>query len=228
LYYFSGIRTHAQALNILQVRKWVMTQCTGFMLLLQGNKVPSEAEQQAAEHYNRGEYDRAEAVFKLLIECFKDYAEGYNYLGLIALAKENLQEAISNFGRTMKMGRKLFPPNLARRHYWSDLSTRPYMRGMKNMILALIRAGHYDNALSYCDRLEKECGDEITANSYRADIYLNTALIHEYEELAKKKNTQNSTHRGKVINRLRRIRSFEFAQQEAEKLGEEINLEIFR
>jgi hypothetical protein len=44
----------------------------------------------------------------------------------------------------------------------------------------------------------------------------------------KKKDTQNSTRRRKVINRLRRIRSFEFAQQEAEKLGEEINLEIFR
>ncbi len=299
--------------------------------LLQGNKVPPEAEQQAAEHYHRGEYDRAEAVFKLLIECFKDYAEGYNYLGLIALAKENLQAATLNFERTMKIGRKLFPPNLARKHYWSDLSTRPYMRGMKNMILALIRAGDYDKALSHCDRLEKECGDAITATSYRANIYLNsgywqsaadasiaghklfpsesliaafaffelgryddvlrhfiygtlnypkashmlhsiqtcapktsdeisdhntgvdlvrslhdfrrnqsrksktffqallkhpkiTAPIHECEEIAKKRNTKNSTLRRKVLNRLRRIRSFEFAQEEAEKLGEEMRI----
>jgi len=144
-------------------------------ILLQGNKVPPEAEEHAAEYYERGEYDRAQAIFELLIECFKDYAEGYNYLGLIALAQAKLDEAISYFDRTMLLGRRLFPQKLARKHYWLDLSTRPYKRGMKNMILALIRAGRYDEALSFCDRLEKECGDEITATSYRAGIYLNTA-----------------------------------------------------
>ena len=144
-------------------------------ILLQGNKVPPEAEEQAAEYYDREEYDRAEAVFKLLTECFKDYAEGYNYLGLIALEQTRLDEAIGYFDRTMTLGRKMFPPKMARKHYWADLSTRPYMRGMKNMILALIRIGRYDEALSFCDRLEKECGDDITAAAYRADIYLNTA-----------------------------------------------------
>ncbi|MEE4603424.1 MAG: hypothetical protein V2J65_19230 [Desulfobacteraceae bacterium] len=144
--------------------------------LLQGNKVPPEAEEYAADYYHRGEYDRAQAVFKLLIECFKDYAEGYNYLGLIALAQAKLDEAIIYFDRTMLLGRKLFPPKMARKHYWTDLSTRPYMRGMKNMIMALIRVRRYDEALSFCDRLEKECADEITATSYRADIYLNLNL----------------------------------------------------
>ena len=144
--------------------------------LLQGNKVPPEAEEQAADYYHRGEYDRAQAIFKLLIECFKDYAEGYNYLGLIALAQAKMDEAISYFDRTMVLGRKLFPLKMARKHYWTDLSTRPYMRGMKNMILALIRVRRYDEALSFCDRLEKECGDQITATSYRAVIYLNTAF----------------------------------------------------
>jgi tetratricopeptide (TPR) repeat protein len=92
-------------------------------ILLQGNKVPPEAEEHAAEYYLRGEYDRAQAVFKLLIECFKDYAEGYNYLGLIA---------------------------------WEQ--------------------GKLDEALSLCDRLEKECRDDISAIWYRADIYMNTAF----------------------------------------------------
>ncbi len=144
-------------------------------ILLQGNQVPPEAEEHAAEYYLRGEYDRAHAVFKLLIESFKDYAEGFNYLGLIALEQGKLDEAISYFDKTMMIGRKLFPQKLARRHYWSDLSTRPYMRGMRNMILALNRTGRYDEALSYCDRLEKECGDDISAVSHRTDIYMNTA-----------------------------------------------------
>ena len=297
--------------------------------LLQGNKVPPEAEEYAAGYYHRGEYDRAQAIFKLLLECFKDYAEGYNYLGLIALAQAKLDKAISYFDRTMVLGRKLFPPKIARKHYWTDLSTRPYMRGMKNMILALIRVGRYDEALSFCDRLEKECGDEITATSYRADIYLNTALwqsaanaaifghklfpsesiiaafaclelgryedalthflygtlnyprasrilngqqmpkpksneairdhnegvnlsrtlddfkskqsrkskkffqtllkqpriislIQESEDLADKWQTQNPTPKRSVFNRLKRIRSFEFAQQDAAKLSEGI------
>jgi tetratricopeptide (TPR) repeat protein len=302
-------------------------------ILLQGNKVSPEAEQHAAEYYHRGEYDRAQAIFELLIECFKDYAEGYNYLGLIALAQAKLDEAISYFDRTMVLGRKLFPQKMARKLYWTDLSTRPYMRGMKNMILALIRVEHYDEALSFCDRLEKECGDEITATSYRADIYLNTAywqsaadaaifghklfpsesliaafaffelgkyddtllhflfgtlnyprasrmlngqrtpkpksneeirdhnegvdlrltlhdfiknqsrkskkffqallkhprivsLIQESEDLANKWHTQNPTPKRKVFDRMRRIRSFKFAHQEAGNLAEEIR-EIF-
>jgi tetratricopeptide (TPR) repeat protein len=298
--------------------------------LLQGNKVPPEAEEHAADYYHRGEYDRAQAVFKLLIECFKDYAEGYNYLGLIALAQAKLDEAISYFDQTMVLGRKLFPPKMAHKHYWTDLSTRPYMRGMKNIILALIRAGRYDEALSFCDRLEKECGDEISAASYRANIYLNTAywqtaadaaiwghklfpsesliaafacfeldryedalthfiygtlnypracrilngqqtpkpksneeirdhnegvnlsrtlhdfkskqsrkskkffqtlleqpriisLIQESEDLADKWQTQNPTPKRNVFDRMQRIRSFEFAQGEAGKLGKEIS-----
>ena len=65
--------------------------------LLQGNKVPPEAEEHAADYYHRGEYDRAQAVFKLLIECFKDYAEGYNYLGLIALAQAKLDKIKGNY-----------------------------------------------------------------------------------------------------------------------------------
>ncbi len=145
-------------------------------ILLQGNKVPPEAEEHAAEYYHRGEYDRAKAVFKLLIECFKDYAEGYNYLGLIALEQAKLDEAIYYFDQTMVLSRRLFPSKMARKHYGSDLSTRPYIRGMRNMILALNRAGRYDEALSFCDRLEKECGDDISAVWYRADIYMNTAF----------------------------------------------------
>ena len=140
---------------------------------IQGNRVPPETEKLAEEYYHKGEYEKAKSIFKLLLECFKDYAEGYNYLGLIALDQEQIEEAISYFGKTMESGRKMFPKRLTRKHYWKDLSTRPYMRGMQNMTLSLNRAGRYEEALSFCERLEKECGDDITAAAYKTSIYMN-------------------------------------------------------
>lgn len=143
---------------------------------LQGNRVHPEAEERAERYFEKGEYDKAEAIFKLLIECFKDYAEGYNYLGLIALEQDQLDKAIARFNKTMEIGRKKFPRRLARKHYWQDLSTRPYMRGMRNLVLTLNWTGQYDEALLYCDRLEQECGDDVTAAVHRAAIYLNLGL----------------------------------------------------
>jgi hypothetical protein len=62
----------------------------------------------------------------------------------------------------------------ARQLYWNDLETRPYMRGMRNLALALNRAGHWEEALAVCDRLEQECDDRITAMAHRSSVYLNT------------------------------------------------------
>jgi tetratricopeptide (TPR) repeat protein len=151
---------------------------------IQGNRVPPEAEEQAEEYYRKGEYDKAESIFKLLIECFNNYAEGYNYLGLIALEKEEIEEAIACFELTMELGRKKFPKRFARKNYWRDHATRAYMRGMQNMTLSLNRAGRYDEALLLCERLEKECGDDITAAAHRAAIYMNLGWWRSASEAA--------------------------------------------
>jgi tetratricopeptide (TPR) repeat protein len=151
---------------------------------IQGNRVPPEAEEQAEEYYLKGEYDKAESIFKLLIECFNNYAEGYNYLGLIALEKEEIEEAIACFELTMELGRKKFPKRFARKNYWRDHATRAYMRGMQNMTLSLNRAGRYDEALLLCERLEKECGDDITAAAHRAAIYMNLGCWRSASEAA--------------------------------------------
>jgi tetratricopeptide (TPR) repeat protein len=150
----------------------------------QGSEVPSEIEEQVAGFYERGEFDRAAVLFRFLIDCFDNYAEGYNYLGLISLKTGKLEDAIENFRKTMDLGRKYFPKRMARSRYWSDHATRPYMRGMRNITLALNRAGRYDEALEYCDQLEKECGDEFTPASYRALIYLNTNRWREAADSA--------------------------------------------
>jgi tetratricopeptide (TPR) repeat protein len=136
--------------------------------------VPPDIEEEVADLYERGEYDRAKVLFRFLIDCFDDYAEGYNYLGLISLHEEKLAEAIGHFKKTIELGRKKFPRRIGRSRYWSDISTRPYMRGLMNLTIGLNRSGRYEEALMLCDRLERECGDDISPAAFRVAIYLNT------------------------------------------------------
>jgi len=148
--------------------------CWKFALRGWGRHVPPEIEEQAADLYGRHDYDQAAAIFQLLIDCFDGYAEGYNYLGLIALARNDQRAAIVHFEKTIELGRKLFPPKIARKRYWSDHDTRPYMRGLRNLTLALVEGSRFDDALRICDRLEQECGDVESAVWHRATIGLNT------------------------------------------------------
>lgn len=135
--------------------------------------VPPDIEELAVSHWERRDLDRAEAAFSLLVNAFEDYAEGHNYLGLIALERDQLEDAIAHFRKTMEVGRKRFPKRLAKRHYWSHLETRPYMRGLRNLALTLNRVGSFDEALALCDRLDDECGDTVTADCFRAMIRFN-------------------------------------------------------
>jgi tetratricopeptide (TPR) repeat protein len=153
---------------------------------LQGRDVPPDTEEHAAGLYERGEYDQAAAVFRLLVDCFDGYAEGYNYLGLIALAQRRLDEAIEHFGKTIEFGRKRFPPRVSKKRYWSDHATRPYMRGLENLALTLTEAGRFPEALAICDRLADECGDELTAAWHRAAVYLNTRQWERAVEAAQR------------------------------------------
>jgi tetratricopeptide (TPR) repeat protein len=142
---------------------------------LRSREVPPDVEEMATGLWERGDLDRAEAAFRLIVDCFEGYADGFNYLGLVALERGRLEESIAHFRKTMELGRRLFPKRIARSLYWSDDRTRPYMRGMRNLALALNRAGRWDEALAVCDRLEQECGDRITAMAHRGAVWMNTA-----------------------------------------------------
>jgi tetratricopeptide (TPR) repeat protein len=154
--------------------EWNADNAFYWRFALQGRDVPPDTEEHAAGLYERGEYERAAAVFRLLVDCFDGYAEGHNYLGLIALAERRLDEAIEHFGKTIELGRKRFAPRISKKRYWSDHATRPYMRGLQNLALTLNEAGRFLEALAICDRLASECGDEVAATWHRAAVYLNT------------------------------------------------------
>jgi tetratricopeptide (TPR) repeat protein len=154
--------------------QWNTDNAFQWRFMLQGDEVPPETEEQVAGLYERKEYEKAKPILRLLIDCFEHYAEGYNYLGLIAHDEGRLEEAVGYFEKTIEVGRRLFPKRIAKDRYWSDLATRPYMRGLGNLAMALNEIGRYQDALALCDQLADECGDELTAAAYKAHIFLNT------------------------------------------------------
>lgn len=177
---------------------------------LRGREVPPDTEEHAAGFYERGEYEKAEAVFRLLIDCFGGFAEGHNYLGLIAYEQRKLEKAVAHFEKTIELGRTLFPARISKKRYWRDHATRPYMRGLRNLALTLNEAGRFGEALSLCDRLEDECGDELHAASQRAAIYLNTGKWKQAAEFA----TRSGSDVGPFAGFIKALALFELGQLE--------------
>ena len=153
---------------------------------MRGWGISSDVEELASDLYRSGNLEEATGAFTLLTESFPDYAEGHNYLGLIHLDRGNLDASIAHFRKTIQLGRKMFPKRIQKEMYWADLKTRPYIRGLRNLILALTRIKLFEEALTACDTLENECNDEITAACHRAAIFLNTKRWSEAEENAKR------------------------------------------
>ena len=148
------------------------------------NDVPAEVEEVAAHWYEQLEYERAAAAFRVLIAGFDDYAEGHNYLGLIALHEGRLDDAIACFKKTMEVGRRRLPKKIAKQRWWSDHETRPYMRGLTNLALTFNQAGRYDEALGACEQLAEECHETIEAVALRSYVYLNLGRWKEAFEAA--------------------------------------------
>jgi len=151
---------------------------------LQDRGIPGEAMERINEAWNRREIERVTALARLYIECFEDYADGHHYLGLVALDQADLETAIEHFEDAMTVGRKLFPRRLAKKWYWSDHRTRPYMRALRSMTVALNRAEAYEEALEFCERQEKECGDTDAATTFRSSIFLNMGRWEEARDAA--------------------------------------------
>lgn len=152
---------------------WRAADQFGWYASALGNEVPADVEERAAAAFQRGDYPQAIAAFAVLTEAFPDYADGHNYLGLIALERLDPSAAVRHFQRTMEVGRRLFPKRISKGRWWNDLATRPFMRGLRNLALALNQAGHWEEALTASAQLEDTCGDVINAAAYRARAHLN-------------------------------------------------------
>lgn len=140
----------------------------------QRREVPPEEWEKLASHFERGEYEETEAFARLLIECWPNFAIGFNYLGLVEMERERFEAAVLHFDEAMRVGRMLFPKRIPKSMYWSDHDTRPYIRAMLYKAQALNRLERYDDALAICDRLEEECGQDISAALERVPILINS------------------------------------------------------
>lgn len=147
--------------------------------------VPVDGLERLSGLFDKGEYEKAEALAKLLTDCWDNYAEGYNYLGLIALERGELDIALTWFEKAMAVGRTLFPKHIAKDSYWSDHSTRPYIRSLVSLAQTHNRIGDFAAALHYCEKLDKECHQDDTAANVRTPIYINSGAFHQAVDSAK-------------------------------------------
>jgi tetratricopeptide (TPR) repeat protein len=152
---------------------------------MQGDGPPVQVEEMALDLYERGDLDRAEAAFRLLLDCFGGYADGHNHLGLVALDRGEVIEAIDHFAQAVDLGRRRFPKRIAKDRLWNDLDTRPYVRALRNLAGAFSRLGRDCEALEVCAVLEGECGDSLTAAAFRAPIHLRAGRYEEALRTAK-------------------------------------------
>jgi tetratricopeptide (TPR) repeat protein len=155
-------------------------------LALQRDAPPPDIREMFEESFERGDGERLRAGFQMLADCFADYAEGHNYLGVIDLERGEYDTAIQHFQRAMTIARKRFPKRVAKDRLWTDLDSRPYVRALRNLAFALNMVGRHEEALDSCVRLEVECGDNMTAAACRATIALNTGDWKESSALARK------------------------------------------
>ena len=153
--------------------------------LMQRRQIPVEGMEAIAQMYENQEYDKVEALARLFVECWDNYAEGHNYLGLAAMAKNDLTAAETHFKNAMTTGRTLFPKRIQKDSYWSDVSTRPYIRSIIYLAQTCNRKNEYTRTLALCDKLDKECGQKITAMSERIPVYLNSGAWEEAEKAAR-------------------------------------------
>ena len=74
----------------------------------------------------------------------------------LALCVETTAERIALLREAVRIGERVWALELKRprqSHFWSDIDTRPFMRAMHNLALALWNRGARDEAAAFADRL---------------------------------------------------------------------------
>lgn len=153
--------------------KWNQDNPFYWRTMAQRRDVPIEGVEELSDLYLRREYEKAEMLATLLTDCWSHYAEGYNYLGLIALNRNDRNTALSWFEKARQTGRSLFPRRIAKDRYWTDHDTRPYIRAHIYLAQTHNQLGNFETALKHCEELEKECHLDIFAALERTPIFLN-------------------------------------------------------
>ncbi len=148
--------------------------------------VPLHGWEQLDDLWNQCEYTEVEALAGLLSEAFPMFADGRNYLGLATMERGDLVAALARFQEAEVVGRKQFSRRIAKSRYWSDHDTRPFLRAIMHQVAVHNRMGAYENALGLCDRLERDYGQDITAEALRVPVMLNDRQWQEALRMAER------------------------------------------
>ena len=143
-------------------------------MLSHRREVPTNEWEKLGTMFEQGRYSEAEALARLLIECWPNFAHGINYLGLIEMERGRFEAALVHFDEAIRIGRTLFPKRVRKSTYWTDHDTRPYIRAIIYKAQTLSRLERFDEALALCDRLNNECGQDVAAAVERCSILLNS------------------------------------------------------
>lgn len=173
---------------------------------------------------------------------FSNYADGYNYLGCLALDRGAPEEAIEQFARAVEIGRSLFPKRLGKKRYWKDLDTRPYIRGLihldkvqfpqsAGMLAGLSSAepANYDESSDHnagVDLLRRLKG-YLEERSQRARRFFQRALLAnpvteqlaEMAEIVKRWKAQRQGDGREAFRKMKAMRTPEFARRKARELA---------
>ena len=136
--------------------------------------IPLDVEEIVDERYRRRDYRWLKTACELLTECYDTYAEGHNYLGLMALQRNSLRAAEKHFKRCMEAGRKNLPRGLKKDDYWNLMETRPYVRGLINIGHTYNRSRQFDKVVEVARKLDKRCGMDVHSRCLLGSVYLNT------------------------------------------------------
>ena len=135
-----------------------------------GGQPDADIAERVAALYEGREHDRLDGVLALLVEAFPRYADGHNYLGLVAFGRQDWTAAAGHFERAGEIGRTLFGKRVAKRDYWLDLDTRPWIRARHNLGLALAETGDARRALALADAIDREVGESGGADGIRERV----------------------------------------------------------
>ncbi len=148
--------------------------------------VPLHGWEQLDNLWDHCKYAEVEALARLLAEAFPMFADARNYLGLAAMERGDLPAALQHFLDAEAVGRKQFPKRIAKSSYWRDHSTRPFLRALIHQVSAHNRTGEFKKALDVCEKLERDYGQDITAEVLRVPVLLNDRQWQEAARLAKR------------------------------------------
>ncbi|WP_159947158.1 tetratricopeptide repeat protein, partial [Polaribacter septentrionalilitoris] len=99
--------------------------------------------EQAVEHHLSGHLQKAEPLYRAILEAQPDHAEANHHLGLLLAATGQAAEALPWLKAALES-------NLAQPHYWLSYATGLYQAGRPEAAQALLTLGQ-KNGLSASD-----------------------------------------------------------------------------